>query len=66
MDQERMGQPDLISRLQVGLIARELFDECLKAHRPEQAIGLVKLCDRMGVTIPDSGAVLKLLKDDNA
>lgn len=64
MDQERMGQPDLISRLWVGLIARELFDEYLKAHKPEQAVGLVKFCERMGVTIPDSGAVLELLKDE--
>lgn len=52
MTTDRMDQPDLVSRLAVGRMARELLNEYLKAGKTERATGLVQFCDRLGVEIP--------------
>lgn len=56
-----ISQDDMVSRVAVGRMAREMLDEHLKAGKPERALGMVLFCDRLGVTIPAS-PMLKLVR----
>lgn len=56
-----MAQDDMVSRVAVGKLAREMLDEYLKAGKPERAMGMVLFCDRLGVVIPNA-PMLKLVR----
>lgn len=62
MPEDQVREPDLINRIAVGRMAKELFQQHLKDGKHERAMGLVQLCDKMGVTIPDAGPMLKLVR----
>ena len=62
MHTDPMHHDDMLNRLVVGRIAKELFDDYLRKGKPERALGLVQFCDKMGVTIPDAGPMLKLIR----
>jgi len=59
---DQVSQPDMLNRLAVGRLARELFTSYLEQGKHERAMGLVQFCDKLGVTIPDAGPMLKLVR----
>ena len=62
MSEDEVSHDDLVNRVAVGRMARELLDDFLKNGKLERPMGVIQLCERMGVTIPNRQP-LKIVRD---